>query len=50
MGTSSARTPTTCEASISDAEGESPALTAANRSLAAMQAAVAALAAGHARL
>ena len=38
------------QASISDAEGESPALAAANRSLAALQAAVAALAAAHARL
>ena len=39
------------QASISDAEGhEGPALTAANRSLAALQAAVAALAASHARL
>ena len=39
------------QASISDAEGNGgPALTAANRSLAAMQAAVAALAAAHARL
>jgi hypothetical protein len=38
------------QASISDAEGEGPALTAANRSLAALQAAVAALAAAHARL
>ena len=39
------------QASISDAEGnEGPALTAANRTLAALQAAVAALAAAHARL